>query len=403
VAMDFPETLVLTAQAPDGVSLTFSIVAGTGPFQGSLGPVTNGDQATVVYTADAGATGVDGFQFEACGVVAGNTVCDTALFTLRLLPPRVEPPETGAPDIEVTTGANEPIVISLGDSAFASRNFRVRPNAAFLDSVEVAGTVADSNDDGLGDNHMPLPASVPLFMSAGTGLSGGPGSNGEVKMHFEWDISTFGGLVDDLMSATVLLNTHRGTIDSLDTFFYHVYADGDSLLTDSDYQSAGERIKGAVMEVPSTMIVGADGTFSFSVLDELKSAVAQGQDTLIIQGLVHDSGGPARGLEVRTSAQINRDSGLEPMLALTTPGITAPRTYQVITLPANGTLFDGATQITTVPHVLALPLVTFTPATGFIGNTQFVYQVDADQAMVRVRVVLTDCATDPSKCDDGRD
>jgi hypothetical protein len=222
-------------------------------------------------------------------------------------------------------------------------------------------------------------------------------------MHFEWDISTFGGLVDQLTSASVELNTHRGTIDSLPTFFYHVYGDGDGALSDNDYEGGGERIKGAIMEVPAGMDVGEEGTFSFSVLAELKAAVAAGQDTLIIQGRVHETSGPARGLEVRTSAQINRDSFLEPKLGLTTPGVVAPMTYQIISLPLNGTLFDGTTQITSVPHVLAGPTVTFAPATNFVGNTQFIYQVEAAQALVKITVFFADCQNDPDQCDDGRD
>src|SRR6185503_1178796 len=102
VTEDVAQTLVLTASAPVGVTLTFSIVPGTGPFHGSLGSVTNDTQATVVYTPDAEYTGDDSFDFEACGVISGNTVCDTATYHLTVLPHRVELPDL-AHDLTVTT------------------------------------------------------------------------------------------------------------------------------------------------------------------------------------------------------------------------------------------------------------------------------------------------------------
>src|SRR5207248_7038911 len=64
---DVPATLLLRGAAPTGVSLTFSIVSGTGPFHGSLGAITQGSEApqrtaAVAYTPDSGYTGPDSFQ-----------------------------------------------------------------------------------------------------------------------------------------------------------------------------------------------------------------------------------------------------------------------------------------------------------------------------------------------------
>ncbi|HEX6204078.1 MAG TPA: hypothetical protein VF100_13845, partial [Thermoanaerobaculia bacterium] len=61
----------LTAGAPDGVALTYSVVAGSGPVHGVLGPVVASPllpsrTATVEYTPAAGFTGADGFTFEVC-------------------------------------------------------------------------------------------------------------------------------------------------------------------------------------------------------------------------------------------------------------------------------------------------------------------------------------------------
>ena len=407
VTQETAETLVLTAGAPDGVSLTFSIVSSTGPFNGTLGAVDNGPPATVVYTPDAGFTGTDSFDFEACGVIAGNTVCDTATFHLTVLPFRSELPDLAA-DVEVTTPPNQSVLISLGlTSVETLRTVRIRANAVFLDSVEVAGTVADANNDGVGDNVMELPAAVPVFMSAGVGLAGAPGSNGTVRMQFEWDLSQLEGIESSLQSATVNLNTHRGSIDSLDTFFYNIQGSNDGALTNSDFAGGGERIRGATMPVPPTMLVGDDGTFSFSVFGEVLAALFAGQNYLKIQGRVDEStSGPARGLEVRTSAELNRDDFLEPMLQLTTPGVTAPLTYTILTLPANGSLFDNGTPITSTQYTLSGSTVTFVPNTGFIGNTSFQFQVSTglqfDEAIVNINVFLGDCQNDVDECPDGR-
>ena len=79
-------------------------------------------------------------------------------------------------------------------------------------------------------------------MSAGVGQSGGAGSNGTVRMEFEWDVANFAGSANALQSATVLLHTNRGTVDSADTFFYWIAEDNDGQLTDNDYERAGEQI-----------------------------------------------------------------------------------------------------------------------------------------------------------------
>lgn len=408
VTQDEPETLVLTAGAPEGVSLTFSIVPSSGPFHGTLGAVTyDDDQATVVYTPDEGYTGPDSFQFEACGVISGNTVCDTATYTLTVLPVRLELPDL-AHDVEVTTPPNESVLISLGLTSIETlRTVVIRPNAAFLDSAEVAGTVADADNNGTGDNVMVLPAPVPVFMSAGVGLAGAPGSNGTVRMQFEWDLSGISGLAPSLRSADVLLNTHRGAIDSLDTTFYNVAGSNDGALTNSDFAGVAERIPGATMPVPTSMAVNDEGTFSFSVFGELLAALYAGQNYLTIQGRVNESvTGPARGLEVRTSAELNRDDFLEPKLSITTPGVTAPITYTILTLPANGSLFDNGTPITSVQYTLSGANVTFVPANGFVGDTSFQFQVSSgvqfDEAVVHIRVALADCANDPAGCNNGR-
>lgn len=419
VFQDAAKTLSMAGAAPDGVSLTFSIVPGTGPANGSLGPVVQGSEspqrtATVEYTPATEFLGSDAFDFEACGEIAAATVCDTATFSIQVVEPVVEPP-IAAPDQNVTTAVDTEVQVSLSGNALSPSSARLeprslvlRPRAAFIDGAEIAGNVADADDDGFGDNHNALPGSSPGLMSAGVDQAGGAGSNGTVQMHVEWDVSGFGGLAGQLESAEVILHTNRGTVDSLDTFFWVVGVDGDGMLSDSDYEAAAEQIPGVVMPVPPGMAIGADGSFSFSVLGPLTAALQSGFDFFSIQGRV-DEGltGPARGLQVRTTAAGNLANFLEPQLALATPGVTAPLTYSVLSLPDNGTLKDAnGTLITAVPYTLPSPSVSFLPAFGFVGETSFQYQVSdgftVDTGLITLFVVAGDCAIDVTFCADGR-
>jgi hypothetical protein len=405
VTKDVPASLLLRATAPSGVTVTFSIVAGSGPSHGSLGAVTG---SSVVYTPDAGYTGPDAFQFQACGVISSVNVCDSGLMSITVETTVTEPPSL-AHDVTVATLAEESVDISLGESSIttASRHFTAAPNAAMLDPVEIAGNVADANFDGFGDNANALPGSTPVFMSAAVHESGGAGSNGTVRMQFEWDMASIAGSADALQSAQVVLPTHRGTVDSLDTFFYWIGASGDGNLTNSDFESPAEKISGAVMPVPQTMPIGADGTFSFSVLDQVRAAAHGGFAFFAIQGRVDESlAGTARGLEVRTTAAGNISTNDVPMLSLATPGVTAPLTYTIVSLPQSGSLSDGNTLITAVPYVLSSAQVRYTPNLGFIGADSFSFSasngVTATSASAHINVVLANCALDGGACDNGR-
>jgi Bacterial Ig domain len=411
---DVPATLLLSGNAPSGVSLTFSIVSSTGPFHGSLGAVTQGSEspqrtATVVYTPDAGYTGPDSFQFQACGVISSVNVCDTASFNITV---GRTPPDAPAiaHDVAAETLPNTQVVISLGENSIVteSRRFVIKPMAAMLDPVEIAGNVADSNGDHFGDNVNALPGSVPVFMSAGVNQSGGPGSNGTVRMQFEWDMSSINGSVGALQSAQVVLPTNRGSIDSLDTSFYWVAASGDGNLTNSDFEAPAEVIPDAVMTVPPSMPIGSDGTFSFSVLSQVREAARNGFSFFAIQGRVNETlNGPARGLQVRTTASGNVSGNQVPMLSLATPGVTAPLMYRITSLPSGGTLRDSANVlITTVPYDLPSSQVSYMPNTGFLGIDTFSFTVSngsiTSSASGSIRVFQPNCTSDPRGCNDGR-
>lgn len=413
-AQNVSATLQLSGAAPTGVALTFSIVSGTGPFHGSLGAVTQGTEvpersATVVYTPDAGYTGPDSFQFQACGTIASVNTCDAASFSITVLTGLVDPPSI-AHDVQVSTFANTSVLVSLGDSSIttASRHFIIKPLAATLQPAAIAGNVADSNGDQLGDNVNALPGPAPVFMSAGVNQGGTAGSGGTTRMQFEWDMTGISGSLSNLQSADVLLPTNRGTVDSLDTFFYAAGVSGDGVLTNSDFEAPAEQIPGVVMPVPPSMPIGSDGTFSFSVLGQLRAAAQGGFSFFAIQGRVNESlTGPARGLQVRTTADGNISSGNIPKLSLTTPGVTAPLTYRITALPVSGVLRDSASVlITTVPYDLPSAQVSYTPNTGFLGTDTFSFSVSngvtTSSALGTINVFIPNCQTNPAGCNNGR-
>ena len=209
----------------------------------------------------------------------------------------------------------------------------------------------------------------------------GAGSQGVARIQIEWDITGLHGLVDSLQSAQVILYTTKGTVDSLDTFFYAGTGDQDGLLTDSDFEAPASQLAGVVMPVPAVP-AGTDGSFTFDVKDQLLLALTNDAIHFFsIQGRV-DEGlagtGFQRGLQVRSSATGNLSSHLEPELSLTTPGVTAPAlTYSILALPAHGTLKDSSgTPITSVPTSLVSQQVTYIPNPGYSGPDNFTFQVD---------------------------
>ncbi|MGD2114205.1 MAG: hypothetical protein PVG07_04070 [Acidobacteriota bacterium] len=408
--------VTLAARAPEGVDLTFAILEGPG--HGALGPLTPGGEspvrtATAQYTPDPGFVGDDWFLFEACGTISGVEECDAATFFVEVFAPPVEP-EDLAEDQEVTGFAGVPTAIDLSGGAVAeagSQALAPSRRAAFLDPVEVAGDVADADGDGLGDNSNDLPGTTPVFVSAGVDLTGGPGSNGVVRIHAEWNLDDVFVAPDELVGADVLLHTHRGTTDSLDTFFYAAGLPGEyGTLEDSDFESPLEPVPGAVMPVPVDSEVGDEGTFSFSVLGPFRAALESGADAFVVQGRVDESlagAGPARGLEIRSSADSNVAEFLQPQLSITTPGVTPSVEYTLLSLPSHGTLFDSTgAAVVEAGTLLPGPNLTYQPAQGFVGLDQLTFEAKlattVDVATVTVVVVLGSCLDDERFCDDGR-
>ena len=417
---DQPVSVGLTAGAPAGVSVTFSILPATGPANGELGTLVQGTEspqrsASVLYTPDSGFAGVDSFQFEACGVIASTTVCDSGTATIEVT--AVGTAEL-APDQSVSTPVNTAVTIGLGRSGGTSALFapsasgpgattrRINGKAAFLQPAAVAGNVADSDDNGFGDNHNEdLATGAPVFVYAAVGSTGSAGSNGTVRIQIEWDISQIGPIGAD-STADVTLTTNRGATDSLDTYFFAGSGPGgNGTLEDGDFEANIEQLAGVVM--PVTGAQGADGTFTFDVKAALNDAIASGADYFIVQARVDENLSTGRGLGVYSTADNPLNNGKVPALILTSPPPTPPATYTVLTLPDNGVLKDsGNIIITAVPYELPDSLVTYVPNTGFTGSNHFDYRaelgVTVDTGRVSLFINNLDCATNPAGCYDGR-
>ena len=117
--------------------------------------------------------------------------------------------------------------------------------------------------------------------------------------------------------------------------------------------------------------------------------------------------GPARGLQVRTTASGNVSGNQVPMLSLATPGVIAPLMYRITSLPSGGVLRDSANVlITTVPYDLPASQVSYTPNSGFLGIDTFVFTVSngiiTSTASGNIRVFQPNCTSDPRGCNDGR-
>lgn len=165
----------------------------------------------------------------------------------------------------------------------------------------IAGGVADSNGDGKGDNHSEQLPYAPMFQSASINSSGQGGCNGTSRFISKWNISVLYNYT--IRSAKVILNTYKGSVDALDTFFYAITSDGGETLNDSDFESPAVQIPGAIMKVPAAP-AGTQGIFAFDITDQLKHAITQKHAVFSVQGRVNESlTGQQRGLQLYTTCK----------------------------------------------------------------------------------------------------
>ena len=212
---------------------------------------------------------------------------------------------------------------------------------------------------------------------------------GNLRIQVEWDVTSLAGLGDQIANATVTLNTHRGSVDSLDTmFFVGDQEQQDGLLAPSDYQAPATELSGVVMPVPAGSLPGDDGTFSFDVTRELTSAVNQGLSFFSIQGRVDESladGNPVpllRGLEVRSTATGNLATNKEPQLDVL--GVPPPSaiTITMLTLPTAGTVTDFTGALVSVGQTFSSTTdLVYTPPLNVSGTFRLTYEATEGQVI----------------------
>ncbi|HEV2720843.1 MAG TPA: hypothetical protein VG323_12550, partial [Thermoanaerobaculia bacterium] len=161
VPPDRPSILILKAIGPPGVQITVSIVPGSGPTFGTLGPVQQQQvnpfrPAQVPYAPNPGFVGEDAFQFQACGVVSGSQVCDVATMHIA-----VKGPETSgelAPDFNAYAVSGELLPITLATSH--------APATYQITSLPANGTLVDTNGVVIASVPYQLPSGIVSFRSA---------------------------------------------------------------------------------------------------------------------------------------------------------------------------------------------------------------------------------------------
>jgi hypothetical protein len=283
VPPDRPSLLILKAIGPPGVPLTISIVPGSGPTYGTLGPVTQQQlnpfrPAEVPYVPPPGFVGEDTFQFQACGTIGGVETC--AVATMQIAVIGTESGGELAPDLSVSATTAAPVPITLATSR-GPATFRIL-------SLPRDGTLTDSNGVPIASAPATLPSGIVTYQSA-AGFTG------------------------------------------TDTFTYMVISGGPQPQSDT-------------------------GTVTI--------AVAPGPGTEV-------------GGKLAPDLTVTATSGTPATFSLQSGTAT---TYRVLSLPANGTLFDSnGTAITAAPYMLPTASLTFQSAAGFTGTVNFTYAVFAGQ------------------------
>ncbi len=185
-AGDVPITITLEGSDPEGGDLTFSIVPGTGPVNGMLGPIDpiepdpipildrNGDptgeflqppitQATVEYDPDGADDLTDAFEFQVTDVCGATA---TAVVSINpddpdTVPCPVVPVSAGAIEADVEIGGTVGIELD-GDGPACGENLVYR----ILD-LPVLGTLTDVNGNAVTVDS-PLPTNLVVYAAAGT-------------------------------------------------------------------------------------------------------------------------------------------------------------------------------------------------------------------------------------------
>ncbi|MGZ8710671.1 MAG: hypothetical protein ACXW28_10645, partial [Thermoanaerobaculia bacterium] len=393
VYLDTLTTLTMTGAAPEGVSLTFELLSK--PRYGEISELVQGSEeprrtAAITYLPERGYLGEDGFEFQACSEME----CDRAVVRINVVARPVEERRLVA-DIKVKISSDQPAVIAL------DQNFTPTPLPGKLIVLRalVAGNVADEDRDGRGDS-----VNENELIKAGVNLEEGEGATGTARMQFEWDLRPLIELNPTIVGANVRLQTHRSHEEGLVTMFHALATEGDGKLTPDDFESAGERVKGGVMPMPSLdeMPVGEVGTFTFDAIGELRAALRSELRVFAFQGRAANEKQKETlsGLDVFTGERA-------PELIVETSVEPEALVYSILSLPEAGTLKDSlGREIREVPYTLPDALLTYVPVAKVKGNFAVLFQgTDGfviDIARIDIMVLFGNCEEDAQHCNNGR-
>lgn len=395
VYMNTLTTLTLTGAAPDGVSLKFELISR--PKYGEISELVQGTEeprrtASLTYLPADGFLGEDGFEFQACG----NGVCDRAVYRIEVVERPAEAPSLVS-DLTARTTLDKAVTVALD-----KHDHRRKRGETIVLRAPVTGNVADHDGDGSGDS-----ANGELSrIKAGVHLEDGEGQFGTARMQLEWPLEQLLKRRPEIVSADVRLTTYRAEADGLSTAF-HAVDRGDGTLQPEDFQSEGERVRGAVMPIPSLeeMPVGERGTFTFSVLGDLQSALDRESSVFAVQGRAANEKQRERlaGLDVFT----NLEPELEPLLVIETAVRPEPLVYTITSLPEAGQLKDSAgNTIREVPYTLPDAVLTYVPNREIPGNFVVWFQgtdgFAIDLARLDIIVIRGSCANNAAYCNNGR-
>lgn len=381
-------TLNLTGAAPEGVSLTFELLSY--PRYGEISDLLPGSEeprrsASLTYLPTHDFLGEDGFEFVACG----GGQCDRAVYRINVVERPVEEPRL-VTDLTAKAFLGRPETIALDQH---DHRRPARGESIVLRAL-VTGNVGDRDGDGRGDS-----ANGELSrIRAGVNLE-----EGTARMQLEWPLDRLLERRPEIVNAEVRLTTYRETEEGLVTMFHAVEGDGE--LVPRDFESEGERVRGAAMPMPSLdeMPVGERGTFTFNVLGELQDALTRELRVLAVQGRAANEKQRERlaGLAVFTS----HEPELEPLLVIETSQRPKPLTYTITALPEAGVLKDSAgMEIREVPYTLPDATLTYVPK---IPGTYVVWFQATDGfaidiARLDISVLRGSCAENAAYCNNGR-
>ncbi|MFW6012090.1 MAG: Ig-like domain-containing protein [bacterium] len=383
----FEDTAVdvrLSGAAPDGVALSFSIVSG--PASGSVGAVTStGDTtATVRYTPDAGFTGGDSFDFQACGDVDGSGdtgqagECDTATVNVSVVVAESFPPPA-APDLSISTPKDTPVTLDLGSGGTTGDEPAVEDRRATARASRSGGTVAQRAEAG---NNGARPGDAPrLGLKAETAITVGAGwsATTDVPPAFFWSGSAPVDASDGPFTFTL---AEPGCVSVTDDFL-----PGDRFRLSDNGEVIGSTPRVAFGD-PQTDDVeqGPDAAFADPTYSSATFGLDAGTHSISIEIIESPASGGRGYIRVDEAGSPLCDGG---------------NVYTIETLPSNGILLDAAGDQITAGQTLDDLSVSYVPDAGFVGTDSFTYSI-TDQLLQKTTATVSVSVTDPGvvDCDD---